>query len=151
MSAPQTPTFLPPPPLVALAAWLIPGAGYWLIGQRIRGFVVGVTILLLFVAGLLIGGMHVIESPTGFTLPLILQKPWIIPQVMTGPVTIFASYLANNWGSYIDPISLQKTAGVALSHARVNEIGVLYTAVAGMLNLMAIIDAAYRSSNEGGR
>jgi len=28
---------------------------------------------------------------------------------------------------------------------------VLYTAVAGMLNLMAIIDAAYRASNEGAR
>ena len=31
-------------------------------------------------------------------------------------------------------------------HARVNEIAVLYTAVAGMLNLLAIIDAAHRAS-----
>jgi hypothetical protein len=28
---------------------------------------------------------------------------------------------------------------------------VLYTAVAGMLNLMAIIDSAYRASSEGDR
>ena len=33
----------------------------------------------------------------------------------------------------------------AISHSRVNEIGVLYTAVAGMLNLLAIIDAASRA------
>ena len=35
------------PPLVAFAAWLLPGGGYLLIGQRARGVVVGVTILLL--------------------------------------------------------------------------------------------------------
>jgi hypothetical protein len=150
MSAPDK-TFLPPPPLVALAAWLVPGAGYWLIGQRIRGLVVGVSILLIFAAGLLIGGMHVIDAPTGLTVQLILQKPWFIGQVLAGPVSLFASYLANNWGTHIDPITFQRTVGVAFSHARVNEIGTLYTAVAGMLNLMAIIDAAYRSSNEGGR
>ena len=144
-------TFLPPPPLVALGAWLIPGAGYWLIGQRMRGFVVGISILLIFVAGLLIGGMHVIDAPTGLTVPLILQKPWFIGQVLTGPVSLFASYLANNWGTHLDPHAIQQTAGVAFSHSRVNEIGTLYTAVAGMLNLMAIIDAAYRSANEGGR
>jgi hypothetical protein len=33
----------------------------------------------------------------------------------------------------------------ATSHSRINEIGVLYTAVAGMLNLLAIIDAASRA------
>ena len=36
----------------------------------------------------------------------------------------------------------------AKSHARVNEIGVLYTAVAGMLNLLAMIDAAHRAARE---
>jgi len=129
----------------------VPGAGYWFIGQRLRGLIVGVTILLLFAAGLLIGGMHVIDAPTGLTMPLILQKPWYIGQVMTGPITFYASYLANHWGTYIDPGTLRRMNGVAFSHARVNEIGVLYTAVAGMLNLMAIIDSAYRASNEGGR
>ena len=33
-----------------------------------------------------------------------------------------------------------------VSHGRVNEIGVLYTAVAGMLNLLAIIDASHRAA-----
>jgi hypothetical protein len=150
MSAPDK-SFLAPPPLIALAGWLVPGMGYWLIGQRLRGLVVGVTILLIFAAGLLIGGMHVIDAPTGLTFQLVLQKPWFIGQVLAGPVSLVASYLANNWGTHIDPITFKQTAGVALSHARVNEIGVLYTAVAGMLNLMAIIDAAYRSANEGGR
>ncbi|MDB5322530.1 MAG: hypothetical protein JWN40_4161 [Phycisphaerales bacterium] len=168
MSAPRNPTFLPPPPLVALASWLIPGAGYWLIGQRVRGLVIGVTILLLFAVGLLIGGIRVVDSPlmesveqrterlneeaialrnnSSYrppTLPVrALQKPWFIGQVLAGPVSLVTNYIGVTWGG---------DRGVPFSHARVNEIGVLYTAVAGMLNLMAIIDAAYRSSNEGGR
>ena len=71
-----------------------------------------------------------------------LQKPWFIGQVLTGPVAITANFVATRWGG---------EAGAPFSHARVYEIGVLYTAVAGMLNLMAIIDSAYRASNEGDR
>jgi hypothetical protein len=150
MSTPDK-TFMPPPPVVAIAGWLVPGLGYCMLGQRLRGTVVGVTILLLFVAGLVIGGLHVIDAPTGLTLPLIFQKPWFICQVMTGPLSLVSSYLANHWGTYIDPASGRQMIGVAFSHARVNEIGVLYTAIAGMLNLMAVIDASYRSANGGHR
>jgi hypothetical protein len=39
---------------------------------------------------------------------------------------------------------------VPKSHARLAEIGTLYTAVAGMLNLLAIIDSSYRASQEHG-
>ena len=39
----QPHVIMPPPPLVALAGWLVPGAGYALIGQKLRGIVVGVT------------------------------------------------------------------------------------------------------------
>ena len=167
-SSPESKIIMPPPPLVALAGWLIPGAGYVLIGQKLRGFVVGVTILLLFVGGLLIGGMRVVDSAhiesvqqrqererneadarrgvTNYQPPnaiaRTLQKPWFIGQVLAGPVAIGSNVFATRWGG---------EAGSPFSHARVYEIGVLYTAVAGMLNLMAIIDSAYRASNEGAR
>jgi hypothetical protein len=140
---------MPPPPLVALAGWVVPGAGYWLIGQRARGAVIGLTILALFVFGLLVGNLRVIDAPTKLAFPEVLQKPWFIGQVLAGPVTLASSYAADHWTmTYADG---QTVTGVPQSHARVNEIGVLYTAVAGMLNLMAIIDAAYRASNEGAR
>ena len=168
MSADVDRIIMPPPPLVALAGWLVPGAGYVMIGQRTRGVVVGVTILLLFVSGLLIGGMRVIDSTliesvhqrldreraegegrrmlrnyhTPNPIARTLQKPWFIGQVLAGPVALASNVVAARWGG---------DAGSPFSHARVYEIGVLYTAVAGMLNLMAIIDAAYRASNEGAR
>src|SRR5215218_2300080 len=62
MSADPRKALVPPPPLVALAGWLIPGLGYWLIGQKARGATIGVTILTMFVAGLLIGGVRTLDT-----------------------------------------------------------------------------------------
>ena|ERR1044071_8834194 len=130
-----------PPPIVALAQWLVPGAGYWIIGQRARGVTVGVTVLVLFILGLIIGGMRVIDMPTSLgdnPVTAIFQKPWFMGQVLAGPISIVSAMIGN------------EKAGYVLSHARVNEIGTLYTAVAGMLNLLAIIDSAYRSARQEG-
>ena len=141
---------LPPPPLVAIAGWLIPGAGYFLIGQRARGVTVCVSIVCVFVLGLLIGGIRVVEAPKGRGMQEILQKPWFIPQILAGPITVAADYTARNWGSHIDTSGMTRT-GAPTSTARVNEIGTLYTAVAGLLNLMAVIDSAFRAGNRGAR
>src|SRR5689334_20626536 len=89
----------PPTYLVGLAQWVLPGLGYWLIGHRARGTTIGVAVLTLFVLGLLIGGVRVVEVPTysrmGTTVPSqagdswwsylfreIGNKPWSVPQVM---------------------------------------------------------------------
>lgn len=166
-----------PVPLVAVTAWLLPGAGYWLLGQRARALVVGISIVALFVAGLLIGGVRVVEVPgygdhgmklvvgpgdhtveadpvspgvdgpwVMFVHPLdeIRNKPWYIAQILAGPIDLIAS-----WGSIM--ASKVNAEGYPLgyrSHARTNELGVLYTAVAGMLNLLAIIDAASRAGQQ---
>jgi hypothetical protein len=201
-----SPTAHPPSaPLVVLAGWLVPGAGYWLIGQRARAVTVGVTIVALFLAGMLIGGVRAIqvpgygeggqrirvwyemhrdrptnrefigeEPPRGWDkagrgpwvagdvrglLGEIGNKPWSICQVMAGPLALAggawsvqasrpigqddAAVPADSGSSRGTPAS---TAGV-LSHSRINEIAVLYTAVAGMLNLLVMIDAAARADD----
>ena len=145
-------TARPPQPfLVALAGWALPGLGYLLVGQRSRGITTGVTILALFVAGLLIGGVRALDPPMvsgGQDTPRrslrdeILSKPWYIAQVLTGPVGLVASYAAAWAGE--TPEGADGPRGVE-SHARVNEIAVLYMAVAGMLNLLTIIDSAHRA------
>jgi hypothetical protein len=129
-----------PPPIVALATWVVPGSGYWLIGERARGLTVGVTIIVLFVLGLLIGGVKVVDPPpNALSSPInaITQKPWFVGQILAGPITLLTA-------------SIGSSEKYFTSHARVNEIGTLYTAVAGMLNLLAIIDAAYRAGHVGG-
>jgi hypothetical protein len=154
-----------PSPLVALAGWVVPGAGYVLLGQIGRGVTIGITILLLFAAGLLIAGVRVIDVPgydaSGqpimvsdgvnqhwalWAAPLteIRNKPWALPQALSGPV----SFLAAGWSVYEsrpDPSTPDQPRGAA-SHGRVSEIGSLYLSVAGLLNLMAIIDSSHRAS-----
>ena len=88
-----------PPPLVALAGWLVPGAGYWLIGHRVRAVTVGVTILAVFTLGILISGIRVVQAPDmtapGNLLQKVLTRPWFIGQVLTGPVGIAAAWISD--------------------------------------------------------
>lgn len=162
-----------PPPLVAIVSWLLPGAGYLLLGQRARALTIGITIVTLFVLGLLIAGVRALEVPgydahgreimvpvgrnaegdvvrkwvmLASPLSEIRDKPWSVPQVLTGPISLAAAA----WSVYEsapDPQNPLHARG-ALSHARVNEIGSLYLSVAGLLNLMAIIDVAYRAAGK---
>jgi hypothetical protein len=156
------------PPLVALAGWVLPGLGHWLIGERTRGTTIGATIITLFLLGLLLSGIRVIDVPgfddSGAQVRLdavsrriergsreyvngqwaltsrgfvgeIANKPWFVPQVLAGPITLISARLS----------LMAASEGVPRSHARLLEIGTLYTAIAGMLNLLAIIDAADRA------
>lgn len=140
------------PPLIAFLGWLLPGLGYWLMGMKKRALLSGVTIIVLFGLGLLISGVRCIDVP-GYdpagnvikrtTKPLILEspfkavldKPWYIPQIMAGPLTIASSA----W-------SVKVAADYPKATARMYDIGTLYTAIAGMLNLLVIIDAAHRAA-----
>ena len=70
-----------PPPIVALATWIVPGSGYWLIGQRGRSLTVGITIIILFVLGLVIGGVRVVDVPAG-----VLSSPVNATNKMRGAV-----------------------------------------------------------------
>lgn len=146
MANDEVSTLLPPPPLVAVAGWVIPGGGYFLIGQRTRGTVIGVTIVALFVLGILIAGVRVVDAPNlfgaggGGWVGRILQKPWFIGQALMGPIGLVTAWIAHGLGPEYRAAS-----------ARLGEIGTLYTAVAGMLNLLAIIDAAHRAANKGKR
>jgi hypothetical protein len=131
------------PPMVALAGWLLPGAGYWLIGQRGRAITCGVTIIAVFLLGILISGVRVVQAPdlTGPGNPMqrVLTRPWFIGQALVGPMGIATAYVS-------DQLARSQTYGKIEAKARLAEIGTLYTAVAGMLNLLTIIDAAHRAS-----
>ena len=109
-----------------------------MLGQVARGLTIGFTILILFILGILIGGIHVVDPPVisslhGNFIRTVLEKPWYIGQFLSGAIGLISGWL----GPMQPP-----------SHARANDIGTLYTAVAGMLNLLATIDSSYRSTLE---
>jgi hypothetical protein len=139
---------LPPPPLVALAGWILPGSGYWLIGQRLRGITIGITIIILFALGILIAGVRCVEAPDmqaeGSVISRVLQRPWFLGQALAGPIGLGSAYAS-------DVAAKSPIYKNIQSKSRIAEIGTLYTAVAGMLNLLAIIDSAHRAGNLGNR
>jgi hypothetical protein len=130
------------PPVVALAGWALPGLGYWLIGQRGRALTCGITILLVFFTGILIAGVRVVQAPDmtaqGNAFQNVLQRPWFIGQVLNGPIGISAAMISDNLANSATYRNIE-------AKARLAEIGTLYTAVAGMLNLLTIIDASHRA------
>jgi hypothetical protein len=179
---------------VGLCAWLLPGGGYLVLGQRTRGITVGLSIIALFLMGLLIGGIRIMDPPGwgqyGYMtqlvqrnvrtssgemiysyrvepldqdeeqnprkersdLPLgwalrsdpmgeIGEKPWYVGQILCGPITLAASAV-----SVREARGTSDSPGLSVAHARSWELGALYTAVAGMLNLLVLIDAVYRAA-----
>ena len=114
----------------ALAAWLLPGLGHYLIGERQRGLIIGITIMVLWLAGLFIGGVSVIDTSAAWQ--------WFIAQGCMAPSWLTNFYVQGARG----------TEGFEASFGRVAEQGILYTAMAGLLNVLAIIDVAYREPSE---
>ena len=107
--------------VVGLSAWVVPGGGHLVLGDRRRAGVIFVTILVTFLLGLYIGSVGVID-PIG-------AKPWYAAQIMNSPTVAFLGQISAD-GNY--PV-----------YARPNEIGQIYTSVAGLLNLLCIVNAIY--------
>ncbi len=106
---------------VGLLAWLIPGAGHLMIKENKRAIIISVTIILTFCAGLYVGSIGII-NPSG-------AKPWYVAQIMNTPIVAALGYLA-------------KTGDYSV-FGKPNEIGQIYTSIAGLLNLLCIVNAVY--------
>lgn len=143
---PETPANDVPPAVwnlpAAVAAWLIPGLGHILAGHAKRGAIIMVCIGGLWLVGLLVGGISVVHARGGDgTL-----RPWYLGQALIAP-SIAVEYThdklrAGNEG--IDPSPSDLSIPYEPAYGRAAEIGTLYTALAGLLNLLAIIDIACR-------
>ncbi len=122
----------------ALAAWVLPGLGHYLLGERKRGLILAVSIGSLWVGGLLIGGISVCDK--------VDRKAWFIGQALMGP-----SWAADWYHQRLKHQAIVKGAAqYEPSYGRLSEQGILYTALAGLLNLLAVIDVVYREPRGGG-
>ena len=93
-------------------------------------------VLFLFLGGVLIGGIDAVDRRED---PL-----WFLAQAVCGPIA-FATDLANQ-RLLSDPQLRLRRKG--LSH--VNEIGTLFAALAGLMNLVVILDALHRPGPQRG-
>lgn len=115
-------------PICLVLAWIWPGLGHLWMGQKRRGFLIMTGVVCMFVFGVLIGGVDVIDREN--------DALWFVPQVLAGPLAFGIDYLN---------LTFVKTGRIGMpSIGRVNELGTLYTALAGLMNLAAMIDATTR-------
>ncbi len=199
---------------VVIAGIILPGWGYWLLGEKKRAILAGGGILLMFLLGIFIAGVRVVNLPgyeDGYkkyveahrygenrvyfvptTRPAVAVEPspardatgrpqwtvkrleadgrlseentydpplwskwvllntpfavigdnlWFLGQVLTGPTCAITGYISNEVAR----------AGVDRSYGRLADIGALYTAVAGMMNLMIIVDTVARAGRKEAR
>jgi hypothetical protein len=102
-------------------AWLVPGGGHFLLNERRRAFVIFVFIVLTFLVGLYVGSLGVIDP--------VHARPWYAAQVMNSPAVMILGRISST-GNY-------------RVYGRANEIGQIYTSIAGLLNLLCIVNAVY--------
>jgi hypothetical protein len=107
--------------IVGLVGWFVPGGGHLVINEKKHAFIIFVTIALTFAAGIYIGSIGVI-NPVG-------AKPWYVAQLMNSPAVSALGRITAS-GDY--PV-----------FGRPNEIGQIYTSIAGLLNLLCIVNAVY--------
>jgi len=112
------------PWLIGFISWLVPGLGHILQGRVIRGVLGGVTIALMFVLGIVIGG-HIYglrETQDG-----LLSILFGLCDLGTGILYMFARLL----GLAVNERPEQATA----------EYGSVFLMVAGLLNFILALDA----------
>ena len=123
------PELPPSAPVAAVLAWTLPGLGHWWIGQRGRGVIFFVVISVTFWAGVAVGGVRTTVTPRE-------NGAWIAAQLCMGPQALGALYWSNHRVTNFK-------AGVKASWPASN-IAVVYAGVAGLLNLLVIIDVLAR-------
>jgi len=121
MANPRNDTFL-----IAILAWLVPGAGHWYIGDRKRAVIYFVSITLSFFIGLLIGGAL-------STVNIRTNTPWFFAEVFAGGYTLLSLLLGS-------------LPGAVASYGKTLDLATIYVGVAGLLNLLVIFDAVDRAN-----
>ena len=111
-------------PAVALG-WLIPGGGHLLLRRTGRGLLLLVTITSMFLCGLLMRGT-MFQPQSGDLLTTLINTGGFIGNLCSGIL-----YLLTSWLGYNQP----DMAGA------VHDYGTKFLVTAGLLNLLAIVDA----------
>jgi hypothetical protein len=116
--------------------WILPGLGHISIGQKRRGFLIMVGMIFLIVCGVLVGGIDSVDHKN--------DSLWFIAQVWCGPIVIGIDLLNQ---AFIAPLPIaEKTTLIGLSHA--NEIGILFIAMAGLMNFVVLLDVLQAKDND---
>ena len=125
------------PALTLLFAWLLPGAGHWYIGQRVKGVLFCFLLIMMFTLGVLLAeGGCVDAKPLG-----MLRAVFGDADAGRHPY----AFLLQAWAGGPAVTALVITAGAPERPAsKLNDFAMLLTLIAGALNVLLVADALYR-------
>lgn len=123
-------------PGAAFGAWVLPGLGHFMLGQKQRGAILCITIGVLWLSGMVIGGISVFDHRE--------HPAWFVGQMLMAPSVIVDQTVTRKLKPYAGPSDPASNPLYEPSFGRMNEQGVLYTALAGLLNLLAILDVLHQ-------
>lgn len=112
----------------ALLAWFIPGGGHFYLGLRKRAVLLFVCIEVTFLIGLYIGTVRIVDPAHNFL--------WFFARIFAGLNTI----VSHMWSARL---SQGQTTFLIRDYSYY--MAVLYTGVAGLMNLLAIFDTVIRA------
>jgi hypothetical protein len=120
----------PMPPLNVWLApvavgWLVPGGGHFLLKRRGRGVLLAASITCMFVLGLLMRGA-MFKPESGDILTILINWGGFLGDIASGIL-----YLLTSWLGYAQP----DMAGA------VHDYGAKFLVTAGLLNILAMVDA----------
>jgi hypothetical protein len=118
-------------PLAGVLAWLWPGLGHIILGERRRGVYIMIGVLFLFVGGVLIGGIDSIDRRD--------DRLWFLAQGLNGPLAFGVDWLNQNQLKNLPHDQRILTIGIN----KPNETGTLFSALGGLMNLIVILDAMF--------
>jgi hypothetical protein len=110
---------------VVLLAWLVPGGGHFLLKRPARGAILGASVAFVFLLGLMMRGT-LFQPEGGDLLTMVIYYGGFIGDVLAGIL-----YFLTVWLGYSQPDM----------PGHVHDYGTKFLVAAGLLNLLAIVDA----------
>lgn len=131
----------------AVLAWLVPGAGHWFQGRRSKAALFFWTITGLFVFGMVLGQGRVVyakwhpreERRFFFLCQVGVGLPSLPALVAARRAAANKKHLIGNLDWYMPPDRAELNRLYHTLNRRF-ELGTLFTAIAGLLNLLVIYD-----------
>jgi hypothetical protein len=132
-------------PFAAALAYALPGLGHLALGRPKRAACIFIGVMGLFFGGIFIGGIDAVDRKEDFW--------WFVGQAGVGPVAFAVDRVHQNWFKVQDEAAAGGPRTMlpdenpknrkSLGHP--NEIGALYATIAGMLNVICVLDCLWHA------
>lgn len=118
-------------------AWLLPGLGHWRLGQRNFALIYFVAITLSYWTGIAVGGVKTSVDPVG--------NVWLFVAELGAGGYTGVCYMVSSQIPTVRPTE----PSPYVSYYPESEVAQIYLAVAGLLNVLAVLDAMTRAQHSG--